>query len=96
MLYHLGDNQHTKNIRINKVIGENEKCVFYFMEKTKQTCWPTQYLHMWVSKLYCFPSHVQKVLPPQCCLTALIFSLGNSLVEAGAGEILKEHCVIKG
>ena len=23
------------NIQINKVIGENEKCVFYFMEKTK-------------------------------------------------------------
>ena len=25
------------NIQINKVIGENEKCVFYFTEKTKQT-----------------------------------------------------------
>ena len=32
----------TKNIQINKVIGENEKCVFHFMEKTKQTFWPTQ------------------------------------------------------
>ena len=26
--------QHTQNIQINKVTGENEKCVFYFMEKT--------------------------------------------------------------
>ena len=29
-----GDSRHTQNIQINKVIGENEKCVFYFMEKT--------------------------------------------------------------
>ena len=28
------DREHTQNIQINKVIGENEKCVFYFMEKT--------------------------------------------------------------
>ena len=34
MLYHAGDSRHTQNIQINKVIGENEKCVFYFMEKT--------------------------------------------------------------
>ena len=26
--------QHSQNIQMNKVIGENEKCVFYFMEKT--------------------------------------------------------------
>ena len=36
-LYHwkpiAGDRQHTQNIQINKVIGENEKCVFYFTEK---------------------------------------------------------------
>ena len=35
MLYHMGDSQHTQNIQINKVIGENEKCVLYLMEKTK-------------------------------------------------------------
>ena len=29
------------NIQINKVIGENEKCVFYFTEGTKRTFWPT-------------------------------------------------------
>ena len=29
-----GDSQHTQNIQINKVTGENEKCVFYFMEQT--------------------------------------------------------------
>ena len=38
-----GNSQHTQNIQINKVIGENEKCVFYFTEKTKRTFWPTQY-----------------------------------------------------
>ena len=31
-----------QNTQIHKVIGENEKCVFYFMQKTKQTFWPTQ------------------------------------------------------
>ena len=35
MLYHMRDGQHTQSIQIDKVIGENEKCVFYFMEKTK-------------------------------------------------------------
>ena len=39
----MGDSQHTQNAQINKVIGENEKCVFYFTEKTKWTFWPTQY-----------------------------------------------------
>ena len=34
MLYHAGDSRHTQNIQINKVIDENEKCGFYFMEKT--------------------------------------------------------------
>ena len=29
--------------KINKVIGGNEKCIFYFTGKTKQTCWPIQY-----------------------------------------------------
>ena len=33
MFDHMRDSQHTKNIQINKVIGENEKCVFYLMEK---------------------------------------------------------------
>ena len=33
MLYHEADSQHTQNIQINKGIGENEKYVFYFMEK---------------------------------------------------------------
>lgn len=38
MLYHVGDSQHTENIQINKVIGENKKEVFYFMgEKPIQT-----------------------------------------------------------
>ena len=40
MLYHATDSRHTQNIQINKVIGENEKCVHYFTEKTKWTFWP--------------------------------------------------------
>ena len=36
-LYHTGDSQCTQNIQINKVIGENEKYVFYFTEKPKGT-----------------------------------------------------------
>ena len=36
----------TQNIQINKVTAENEKCVFYFTEKTIQTFWPTQSIHV--------------------------------------------------
>ena len=35
MIYHVGESQHTQNTQINEVTGENKKCVFYFMEKTK-------------------------------------------------------------
>ena len=31
-LYHMEDSWYTQNSQINKVIGENEKCVLYFME----------------------------------------------------------------
>ena len=48
-----GDSPHTKNTRINEVISENEKHVFYFMEKTKQTFWPTQYIDIY--SYYVFP-----------------------------------------
>ena len=40
----MGDNQHTQNIQINKVIDVNEKCVLYFTEKIKWTFWTTQNL----------------------------------------------------
>ena len=33
MFYHTGESPHTQTIQINKVIGENEKRVFYFTEK---------------------------------------------------------------
>ena len=39
----VGDRRHTQNIQINNVTGENEKCVFYFMEKIKWTFWPIPY-----------------------------------------------------
>ena len=35
MLYHMGDSQHTQSIQINKLIGENQICVFYCTEKYK-------------------------------------------------------------
>ena len=43
MFYHTGNSQHTQNIQTNKVIGEKEKCVFYFTKKTKWNFWPTHY-----------------------------------------------------
>ena len=33
MLYLVGDSQCAQNIQIYEVIGENVKCVFYFMKK---------------------------------------------------------------
>ena len=36
-IHHLWGSWHTKNIHINKGIGENEKYVFYFMENTIRT-----------------------------------------------------------
>ena len=40
----MGDTWHTQNIQTNEVIGENEKCVFYFTEKIIETFWSTQYM----------------------------------------------------
>ena len=51
MLYHMEDGQHTQNIQINKVIGENEKYVFYFTEKTQQIFLPI--LYMYLSPIKC-------------------------------------------
>ena len=34
MLYYVGDSWHTQNIQINKVIGNNGKCVFILQKKT--------------------------------------------------------------
>ena len=39
----MGDSRDPQNTKINEVIGENEKCVPYFTEKTKRTFGPTQY-----------------------------------------------------
>ena len=55
-LYHTGDSQHTQNIQINKVIGESEKYVFYFTEKTLQTFWSAQHFRMLPFPLY-FSKH---------------------------------------
>ena len=32
MLYHTGDSCHTQSIQMNKVIGENEKCLLFYGE----------------------------------------------------------------
>ena len=40
MLYHIGNNQHTSSVQVNKGIGENEKRVFYFTDR-KHTANPT-------------------------------------------------------
>ena len=45
MLYHAGDSRYTQNSQVNKVIGENEKRVFY--GKNHMDIWPTQYYHHW-------------------------------------------------
>ena len=37
MLFQAADSHHTQNIQINKVIGENENCVFIFQKKTEWT-----------------------------------------------------------
>ena len=42
MFYHVGDCQHTPNIQIHQVIGENDKCVFQFTEKNVQNFWPAR------------------------------------------------------
>ena len=49
------------NTLFNKVLGENEKCVFYFYLKTEGNFWPTQYFipgrrlsfHIVYGFLYC-------------------------------------------
>ena len=41
--YTMGEIAGTLKISISiKLLVKNEKCVFYFMEKTKWTFWPTQ------------------------------------------------------
>ena len=48
----MGDSRHTPNIPINTVIGENEKCVFYFMEK-KVTDFLANPIHLPLLKQLC-------------------------------------------
>ena len=47
--YHAGDSQHTQNIQMNKVTGENENVSFIFQKKTKWNFWPTLYKAFWGS-----------------------------------------------
>ena len=43
---------HAENIQINKVIGEDEKYVLYFTEKTERTFWQTIYIHLKWEHIY--------------------------------------------
>ena len=52
-LYHAADSRHTQNVQINKVIVKNKKCVFYFMEKTERTFWPTLVFPTWFAPPPC-------------------------------------------
>ena len=45
------------NTLFNKVLGENEKCVFYVYLKTEDTFWPTQYLMPYHQTCY-FDLHI--------------------------------------
>ena len=36
--------QNSEYTLFSKVLGENEKCVFYFYFKTKGTFWPTHWM----------------------------------------------------
>ena len=57
-----GDSLHTQNIQINKVTGDNEKCVFYFTEETIRTFWPTLYTHTHThTHIYIHNGHVTTV-----------------------------------
>ena len=59
MLYHAGDRQHAQNIQINKVIGENEKGVFYFTEKTKLTFLANRILEIILWQPYILIANIQ-------------------------------------
>ena len=78
----------------NKVLGENEKCVFYFYLKTEGTFWPTQYIYLFeeMSK-YCsrrlhhftFPQCLKVPFALHCCQYSLflIFLDYNNCVFEG-------------
>ena len=42
----MGNVWHTQNIHINKVIGENEKCLLSYGKKNIQTLWLIQYINV--------------------------------------------------
>ena len=52
-LYHAADSRHTQNVQINKVIVKNKNWVFYFMEKTERTFWPTLVFPTWFAPPPC-------------------------------------------
>ena len=63
MFYHVGDSQHTQYIQINKAIGENEKCVFYFMKNTKQLFGQPNISHFCLSILDYTSSNLRPSIP---------------------------------
>ena len=57
---------------INKVIGENEKCIFYLTENTKGTFWPIQQRHDFMAH---YVAEGLWLLSPQLPLTT--FNMGG-------------------
>ena len=96
-----GDSRQAQSIQINEVISENEKSVFYCMEKTKWTFWPAQYFEPFgprvidstasTLKLHCFKkkNHRETAFSRE-----LVQDLGKSLhLSASVSSCLKVKVV---
>ena len=92
MLYHAGDSCHPHNIQINKVIGEYEKWVFYFMEKTIQVFLPTQYIVKMINIIYSLHIYI----PAKKQIKMLIYDWEKNLAAVffGGKVLLLSFCVI--
>ena len=49
----MGDRQHTQNIQINKVIGENEKCLLFYSKNHRRSGQPKIFLKFKTWNLLC-------------------------------------------
>ena len=70
----------------NKVLGENEKCFFYFYLKTEGTFWPAQYFTSLSSCLHSFWE--------AGCNFYLCFSVGKALFSSGFFQSFLNLCLI--
>lgn len=94
------DSQYTQNIQMNEVIGENEKHILYFTEKTKRAFWLAQYFPAsslgrphphtrLLSLVICGVSRcISRQLPPPCPRRPLLLALGAGRPEAAGWPLL--------